>query len=147
MSIKASTSYNLEIINPTLAKEWHPTKNEKLTPFDVTPGSRKKVWWICAKGHEWEARVSNRHYLKRGCPYCSGQRANKSNCLQTINLNLAKEWHPTKNGKLTPFDVTPGSGKKVWWICAKGHKWTATVNSRNQGKGCPYCSGRRRLSK
>ena len=25
---------------------------------------------------------------------------------------LAKEWHPTKNGDLTPNDVTSGSNKK-----------------------------------
>ena len=35
---------------------------------------------------------------------------------------LSKEWHPTKNGDLTPYDVTVGSHKKVWWICSKGHK-------------------------
>ncbi len=23
----------------------------------VTPGSNKKVWWICEKSHEWEASV------------------------------------------------------------------------------------------
>lgn len=55
---------------------------------------------------------------------------------------LAKEWHPTKNGSLTPRDVTPGSGKKVWWICGKGHEWEATVNNRSRGRGCPYCAGK-----
>ena len=29
--------------------------------------------------------------------------------------HLVKEWHPTKNGDLTPKDVTYGSNKKVWW--------------------------------
>ncbi len=28
---------------------------------------------------------------------------------------LVKEWHPTKNGKLTPHDVTPFSDMVVWW--------------------------------
>tara|TARA_B110000858_G_scaffold198379_2_gene264426 strand:- start:10374 stop:10499 length:126 start_codon:yes stop_codon:yes gene_type:complete len=36
-----------------------------------------------------------------------------SNCLANVNSTLTKEWHPTKNGELTPFDVTAGSGKKV----------------------------------
>jgi hypothetical protein len=39
-----------------LAKQWHPTKNNELTPFDVSKGSDKKVWWKCEKGkdHEWK---------------------------------------------------------------------------------------------
>ena len=30
---------------------------------------------------------------------------------------LLKEFHPTKNGDLTPFDVTAGSGIEIWWKC------------------------------
>lgn len=29
------------------------------------------------------------------------------------NPDLAKEWHPTKNGNLTPCDVSASSGRKV----------------------------------
>jgi hypothetical protein len=64
--------------------------------------------------------------------------------LQVLNPILAKEWHPIKNGKLTPGDVTPHSNKKAWWMCKKGHEWEARISSRSQGNGCPYCSGRRR---
>lgn len=63
--------------------------------------------------------------------------------LQAINPLLAQEWHPAKNGGLTPEDVTFGSNKKVWWQCGKGHAWQAVVGSRRNGVGCPYCSGRR----
>ncbi|MBQ03466.1 hypothetical protein CL673_01980 [Candidatus Bathyarchaeota archaeon] len=34
---------------------------------------------------------------------------------------LVKEGHPTQNGDLTPAQVAPGSGKKVWWICIREH--------------------------
>jgi hypothetical protein len=44
---KLTDSYNLERANPNLAKDWHPTKNGKLTPKDVFPGAHKKVWWQC----------------------------------------------------------------------------------------------------
>jgi hypothetical protein len=131
----------LQTINPTLAREWHPVKNGKLTPRDVTPGSNKKVWWICGKGHEWEATIKNRN-KGTGCPYCAGQAVCDDNCLQTINPTLAKEWHPTRNGSLTPRDVTPGSNKKVWWKCDKGHEWQAVVAKRSKGRGCPYCAGK-----
>jgi hypothetical protein len=131
----------LQTINPTLAREWHPTKNGKLTPRDVTPSSNRKVWWICDKGHEWEATIYSRSRGAR-CPYCSGKLATGDNCLQTVNLVLAREWHPVRNGKLTPRDVTPSSGEKVWWRCDKGHEWEATINDRSRGTGCPYCSGK-----
>ncbi len=36
--------------------------------------------------------------------------------------------------------------KKVAWICSRGHKYFASVNSRtSKGNGCPYCSGHRVL--
>ena len=54
MSNKATAKYNLQIHNPTIANEWHPTKNGNLKPIDVTVSSNKKVWWLCSKGHEWE---------------------------------------------------------------------------------------------
>jgi hypothetical protein len=128
--------------NPELAKEWHPTENAPLTPKDLTLGSNKKVWWVCTKGHEWQARVTDRNYRKTGCPYCSGYRVCIDNCLDTINPTLASQWHPTKNDPLTPKDVTPGSTKRVWWTCTKGHEWEAVVHNRNSGTGCPYCAGR-----
>ena len=46
---KATETYNLQIINPRLAQEWHPTKNDDLTPRDITPNYAKKVWWLCKK--------------------------------------------------------------------------------------------------
>ncbi len=131
----------LYTINPTLAREWHPTKNAPLNPKDVTPGSTKRVWWTCTKGHEWEAVVHNRN-SGTGCPYCAGKAVGADNHLQTINPELAKQWHPKKNGGLTPKDVTPNSDKKAWWICGKGHEWLATISNRNRGRGCPYCAGR-----
>jgi DNA-directed RNA polymerase subunit RPC12/RpoP len=128
--------------NPELAKEWHPTKNGSLEPADLTLGSNRKVWWICAEGHEWLARVNDRTYRRTGCPYCSGRRVCIDNCLYTLNPTLAREWHPSKNGSLTAKDVTRGSTRKVWWVCGKGHEWEAEVRNRSRGYGCPYCAGR-----
>lgn len=129
-------------VNRKLAREWHPTKNAPLTPKDVTAGSGRKVWWLCGKGHQWEAAISSRS-MGRGCPYCSGFYACKDNCLQTLNPKLAKEWHPAKNALLTPRDVTAYSNKEVWWTCRKGHEWRCSVDKRSAGGGCPYCSGHR----
>ncbi len=127
---------------PKLANEWHPTKNGELKPTKICYGAGKKVWWLCAKGHEWQARISNRTNNGTGCPYCSGRFAISGKTdLATANPKLAAEWHPTKNENLTPKQVTLGSNKKVWWLCAKGHEWQALISQRSYGAGCPYCSG------
>lgn len=132
--------------NPELAKQWHPTKNGSLTPYDIIPGTEKKVWWECPKGddHEWEAQIRTRN-LGIGCPICSNKKVVKSNCLATINPELAKEWHPYNNGELTPFDVTPGSHRKVWWQCSEGedHEWMASLKDRYNGRGCAICAGKK----
>ena len=136
---------DLETMYPELAKQWHPTKNKKI-PSKVMPGTHKKAWWICDKGHEWEAQIKSRT-IGVGCPYCSNKKVLKGfNDLATINPDLAKEWHPTKNGDLTPSDVTSSSGKKVWWKCSFGHEWEAQIYNRNAGRGCPECSDALRTS-
>jgi hypothetical protein len=137
---KVTPQYNLAVINPTLARQWHPTRNGTLSPRSVSPSSAKKIWWLCPNGHEWESIVFSRQ-AGNGCPYCAGKKACNENCLETLAPYLAKQWHPTRNGKLTPSDVTPGSWKMVWWVCDKGHEWEAAIANRTKGRGCPYCSG------
>ena len=133
---------DLEAVNPTLAKEWNFEKNGGLTPVDIKPNSNKKVWWKCSRGHEWQATINNRN-AGCDCPICSNKKILKGyNDLQTVNPTLAKEWHYEKNIGLTPAEISPNSGKKVWWKCDKGHEWQATINSRSSGCECPYCSGR-----
>ena len=132
-------------IKPELAKEWHPTKNGKLTPDEVTTGSHKKVWWLGSCGHEWETAVKDR-VQGRGCPICAGKRIVAGvNDLQTLYPSIAKSWHPTKNGDLLPSIISPGSGKKIWWICKNGHEWQAPVARRVKGVGCPVCSNKKVL--
>ncbi len=136
---------DLATLYPELAKEWHPTKNN-IKPSEVMPGTHKKVWWKCSNGHEWKAEVKSR-VTGVGCPYCSNKKVLAGyNDLATVNPELAREWHPTKNGQLKPTDVTSSSGIKVWWKCTKGHEWQSTVCNRAGGRGCPKCSDMLRTS-
>ena len=60
--------------------------------------------------------------------------------LYVLRPDLVKEWHPTKNGSLTPEAVTPESMRKVWWLCEQGHWWLAAIRDRVKGMKCTYCS-------
>lgn len=133
--------YNdLETLNPKLAKQWHPTKNNRIKPSEVSLNSHKKYWWICDKSHEWKISPHNRNNGS-DCPYCYGRFAIKGETdLVTLMPEIAKQWHPTKNNGLYPDEFTATSHKKVWWLCEHNHEWQANIFSRVKS-GCPYCSG------
>ena len=144
---KVLIGYNdLQTANPSLSKEWHYENNQGLTPMDITSNSDKKVWWRCNEGHEWQARIADRS-KGNSCPYCAGKKVLVGyNDLNTVNIELAKEWNYEKNNSLTPMDVTANSDKKVWWKCSKGHEWAAKIYSRSNGSGCPACSSEKHTS-
>ncbi|MDE0940557.1 MAG: zinc-ribbon domain-containing protein, partial [Pirellulales bacterium] len=128
---------------PVLVNEWHPSKNGDLKPEDFAKSSKRKIWWLCSKGHEWEATIGNRTGRKSGCPVCAGKKASADRNLEVDCPEVAKEWHPSKNSDSKPSDLTVGSKKKVWWQCSKGHEWEAAISNRTGNKsGCPFCNGR-----
>jgi len=134
--------FSIMSTHPKVSKQWHYEKNSPLIPENFSFGSHQKLWWKCSKGddHEWKTSI-NARVKGTNCPFCSGRRASDENNLLFLNPNLAKEWHPTKNGDLKPENVTGGSSKKVWWKCSKvdDHEWMATVGNRKKS-GCPFCS-------
>lgn len=265
---------DLQTINPRLASEWNYVRNGNSKPEDFMPNSNKKVWWVCSKGHEWQASIAHRNN-GRGCPLCKAEQktsfpefaivyylrkygidaihtyrgngyeldvyipsmkiaieydgfiwhqnstkrdltknrlcvndgiklfrireglkplnegsvdyivdryqedletvlkralseitrididldlrrdtidienmreyAEKDKSVLFANPELAKEWNFEKNRKLKPEQMLPNSNKRVWWRCGKGHEWQASINHRNRGRGCPYCSGNKVL--
>lgn len=126
---------------PELLVEWNYKKNT-ISPEEITYGSNRKVWWICEEGHEWEAMVFTRtSKAKTTCPYCTGKKATKENNLEVQYPDIAKEWHPTKNGDLLPQNLTTGSSRSFWWLCKKGHEFKCTIENRiNKGTGCGICN-------
>jgi len=127
---------------PEIAAQWHPTKNVGVLISKIRPGSHRKLWWRCEKGHEWQAEVKSR-VSGSGCPICSGRIVLKGETdFATLFPILAGEWHPTKNGGLLPNEIRPRSNRKIWWRCEKGHEWQAALSSRVNGYGCPICSGK-----
>ena len=137
-------SESLGALFPKIAAQWHPTKNGKTTPFDVVPQTQKRFWWKCPAGddHEWSATVAARH--NGGCPCCAGRKLSRDNSFAALFPEVARQWHPTKNGELGPDDVLAGTNTMYWWKCPEGddHEWRTSCSER-QTRGCPFCSGRR----
>ena len=135
---------------PEIAKEWHPTKNGKYKIEDVSSFSNIKVWWLCSEcGNEWSTTVNHRTKEGNGCPICSRKKGAiakiqfhaQINNFEKAHPDLAKEWHPFKNGDMVPSDISEHSNIKVWWCCKYcGYEWKTTVNHRSSGQGCPNCS-------
>lgn len=61
------------------------------------------------------------------------------------NAELMAEWDWERNNELKfdPQTLTLGSGRKAWWKCSQGHEWQTMIYDRNNGKGCPYCAGKK----
>lgn len=142
LNTNTSTPALLISSNPEIVAQWHPTKNLPLTPAEVSSHSSIKIWWKCPKDetHIWAATVRGR-VRGNGCPHCL-----TGPSLAEKLPDLAKEWHPTKNGDLKPNEIRYGSAKTVWWQCSVNpeHEWQATVTGRqSKGKkrGCPFCAG------
>ncbi|MFE5896902.1 zinc-ribbon domain-containing protein [Streptomyces sp. NPDC056488] len=129
---------------PLIAAQWHPRLNGELSPRHVTAGSGKKVWWLCGAGHAWQAAVDQRVGRGTGCGFCSRRYATKGTSLAARRPDLAAQWHPTRNGTLSPEEVIPHSRQMVWWLCAAGHAAEDIVANRTKGMVCQHCPHSRR---
>jgi hypothetical protein len=132
---------DLATTHPAIAAKWHPTKNGVKTPQSITAGSSKRAWWLGDCGHSWSATVG-KLTSGRGCAVCRGLQIELGvNDLASQYPAVAAQWHPTKNGDLTPEMVSSSSARKIWWICEEGHEWRTGVNGRQYGAvGCPGCA-------
>lgn len=136
-----------------LLSEWHPTKNEGLSPDEIAYGSYEYLWWKCHKGHEWGMTVRERFNKDWECPEClkiertakivDGKEKNKNRTLIDVDRELAKQWHPSLNNETTPENVVYNEkSPRRWWKCKRGHEWEESVKDRlhNSKSVCPYCS-------
>ena len=133
---------------PEIAQEWDYVKNEGLDPREISYGANYKVWWNCPKGHSYQAWITDRTgKRKTGCPYCSGKRI-KDN-LVISNPELSDSWDTAKNAPLMMEQFKKSSKRKVWWLCEKGHSFSAAICSRaknDKPTSCPYCSNKKLLT-
>ncbi len=140
---------------PDLAAQWHPTKNGDLLPMHIPCNYHKKVWWLYpyddpVLGHfdfEWEASPNTR-MTEPGCPFLEGNGVWPGyNDLLSRNPLVASQFHPTKNGNVSPKEISFASNKKYWWYLQYDDlvlgrfdfEWEAKVVNRTLlAEGCPY---------
>jgi len=116
-----------------------------------------KIIFLSTPGHIWGRTIKS-----CGCllSYASSQRAKNPIIRQKIAKSrripkgnnsfgdqfpeLVQQWHPTKNGDLTPYTVNKGSQTKAWFICKNGHEYYSRVSQRTSKNktNCPICAGR-----
>lgn len=128
-----------------LLEEWHPYRNTGLRPDTIALHYGKKVWWRCAKGHEWRVSPDGRLRAEpfTGCPYCEGIYAVKGETdLETKAPELMDEF--SERNRKGPDEIHWGTPKKVWWKCRDcGHEWMTKAYLRTRyGYGCPKCRRR-----
>ncbi len=68
----AGAKTSLAATNPTVAAEWHAKRNGEITPAQVDADHIMNAWWLCPKGHEYQATVRSRARGGRQCPTCYG---------------------------------------------------------------------------
>lgn len=132
------------------------TQRAKPADYHALAGERGFVWtgppvrsagartgWRCAHGHEWSARFTK---IRRGggCPTCARQAHATRACAlrhtperyQALASSCGMVW-------LGPA-VARANDRTRWQCKACGHRWWATYNKINHGRGCPPCSVVRR---
>ena len=135
--------------------DYEKNKEENIDVFSLSRFSHIKVYWKCKNcGTKFSKIVSNvkEEILCNSCSLKKGiskkylSRIDKEGSLAVKYPEIAKEWHPTKNGNLKPEMLTYASNKKVWWQCSKGHEWEANISSRTgSNRGCPFCANQKVL--
>lgn len=151
--LRASRTYQrytepISQTHPAIAQQWHPSLNGELTPDDVTAGVDTPVWWLCdLHDYAWQAPIERRA-RGVGCLHCGRERQadawttpRPGESLADEHPTIATEWHPTRNGELSPTDVRPSARTEVWWLSRCGHEWRASCGERTLGgASCPDCS-------
>ena len=132
---------DLSTLYPEMAKEWDYVKNIE-TPEKTLPHSNKKCFWICPKGHSYEASPTQRVSKNTGCPICSGQKVLAGfNDFATAYPALLEYWDYSKND-ISPSAIGKGSVTKVYWKCPEcGEETYLSVDKFTRRKyACRSCN-------
>ena len=130
---------------PELMRLWASEENEAeaLHPALVHANASIQCWWRCEEGH-LTRRLAISKKVNPICGECTEAKLARTleESLARCYPELAAEWDSEAN-LLRPDQVTPGSGRSVWWKCKEGHRWKAAVGRRASGRAdCGVCANR-----
>jgi hypothetical protein len=104
-------------------------------------GSKNKLLWECAKGHQWEA-IPNSIKNGRWCPQCGIKRRSQ---MRKLTITDMRKLAFDKGGECLSEKYV-NSNTKLLWKCAKGHQWEAVPSAVKSRTWCPVCSGNSKLT-
>jgi hypothetical protein len=108
---------------------------------DQYMGSKSKLLWECAEGHQWEA-IPNTIKSGKWCPICGIERSSQKRSFTIADMHKLAE---DKGGKCLSEKYI-GSNSKLKWECVKGHQWEASPSAIKSRTWCPICSGNTKLT-
>lgn len=135
---------DLQTLFPQIAAEL-----DGIDPTTVLAGSTKGVRWRCSLCEEaWETAPRSRTKAYRpepGCPTCAKRRAIKRRgqklTMHDVYPELVHELKDPEQAK----EVSYSSHTVLTWVCDRQHEYDMKVNTRLNGRNCPYCNFRELL--
>lgn len=95
----------------------------------------------CVNGHKFKLRAGDRHYPRRPCAYCSGNRTTLDDfehCMQEIGYKVID----VTSHKDVHDNVIVKTGDSATFICDKGHTQTRLVRQCiHEETPCTVCKG------
>ncbi len=137
-----------QMLSEEIATEWCAERNHGVLATATSQYSRRRGWWRCGRGHEYETSIYTR-VRTQGCKVCSRgvgiekarlSKLRRGTSFSDARSDLIHEWNHAKNLPLTPESVSQKSHMLIWWRCIVGHEWQSTPQRRSRGDGCPTCS-------
>jgi hypothetical protein len=131
----------LGMAHPEVLLSWNSKANGDADPRALISRDPNKYWWTCPNGHDYQATV-RALITGRQCRVCIGSEISSGiNDFKTLYPELALDWHPTKNGPISPDSIGVGAKTKYWWLCRNQHEYQSDVWNKVIGKKCRACAG------
>jgi len=123
---------------------WDYEKNKDIQPCNITKSSGKKCWFICEKGHSFDASLGHISSEKepRWCSICNGTGVEVLEHYPERSFAShprAVYFSKTLNGVLTPNQLFLGTNDKYWFDCECGHSFYSSIQHVTRGRWCGYC--------
>ncbi len=125
-----------------LLKEWDFDRNKSVNLTELLSTSGDKFWWLCERGHSWQATLTKRILGFSKCLACQKDNGQK---LFDAYPHLFKELDDADSQQFA-LELSSGSTIKIRWSCSLGHKFEASPEARTRGSSCPYCCNQKVLS-